>query len=288
MYINMDLLSKTGGAGLRKVVTYRLACEEKDVTGIKSLKTGEETMYGDFGHVLQARLGNLKEPVIIKVFSASNFSKPLLDTELEVLKRLRGTHFQRNLARYICDFSCLDDERRWNDSIERNRRLCIENGHDELHFVVMEYIPSGDVMEFVKTANLKQVKSFLTQLVLTYADLMMNFTLLHNDVHSGNILVRKTIRKTASYHLAGKLYRVKTEGVMPVLVDFGLSKLPDAGQKRIPNSYMISEMMLAVSAMGSAMNDMGLRTAPREFVSSRDRYREKLEDMIRGLRRLLK
>jgi serine/threonine protein kinase len=280
----MDLLSKKGGARLRKVATYRLACNEKDVTGIRSLKTGDN----DFGHVMLGKLRKLKEPVIVKVFS-TDFSNVHLTKELAVLKRLDGTHFQRNLARYICDFSCLDDEARWRDLIETGRRVCIDNGPNALHFVVMEYVPDGDLTQFVRNASRHQLKSFITQLVLTYADLMTNFAIMHNDIHTGNILVRRTTRKTVSYHINGKIYRVKTEGFMPVLVDFGLAKLPKPGQKQVQNNYMTDEMMLVLSAVGCHIDNRSeLKASLKLFMSSNDRYHEKLEDMIRGLRRLLK
>jgi serine/threonine protein kinase len=281
----MELLSKKGGARLRHVTTYRLACDNKDVKGLRSIKTGDETMYDDFGHVMLSKLGNNKEPVVVKVFSSD--SDNFLRTELDVMKRLRGTHFQRNLARYICDFSCLDDAKRWHNSIERGRQVCIDNGPNQLHFIVMEYIPDGDLTQFIRSATSKQLKSFITQTVLAFADLMTNCLIMHDDIHTGNILVRKTTRKTLTYHINGKLYRIKTEGFMPVLLDFGRAKLPDLGQRKIQNGYVIDELMLAVSAIRCDVKDPKLKASLKQFMSSVDRYHENFETMITKLRKMM-
>ena len=101
------------------------------------------------------KLRKLKEPVIVKVFS-TDFSNVHLTKELAVLKRLDGTHFQRNLARYICDFSCLDDEARWRDMIEKGRRVCIDNGPNALHFVVTLRPVKNVTPKIQRKCNLKE------------------------------------------------------------------------------------------------------------------------------------
>jgi predicted unusual protein kinase regulating ubiquinone biosynthesis (AarF/ABC1/UbiB family) len=117
--------------------------------------------------------------------------------------------------------------------------------------VVMEYIEHIEIDKFIESSSLQLIRSMTVQSLFMIADLMLNYNIVHNDINSGNILIRKTTRKENRFTIEGKTYRVKTHGYMPMLVDFGMSRIDmDIQAKRV-----IEEMSMVTNIVYNYMKD---------------------------------
>lgn len=82
-----------------------------------------------------------------------------------------------------------------------------------------DYLSDDKVIPAVKISLIRQ-----TIAALAVAQERHSFT--HNDLHTDNIMVRKTNDMTHEYIIEEKPYTVKTFGFEPVIIDFGCSFMP--------------------------------------------------------------
>lgn len=66
----MKLLAKRAGARFLDVATYLIDCENRDVQGIKTLKSAGEI--DEFTHVLTSMLPKQNIPVVVKIHEANS------------------------------------------------------------------------------------------------------------------------------------------------------------------------------------------------------------------------
>ena len=200
----MELLQKTKSARQHNMNTY---------------KYHHQINQNDDDDIVISKLKNYKKPVIVKI---QNENTPFIKRELPILHLL---HNYKNTAKYICDFSCIDEERRWIKPIKHHVTLC--NGVKEpMRFIIMEYIENGDIEPFLTTTqNIPALQSFFIQSACVIFELAEKYKITHGDLHSGNILLKTATNKTATYEIQDTTYRIQTHGKIPIIIDFGRARL---------------------------------------------------------------
>lgn len=172
----------------------------------------------DFVHVVLSKLQDYDKPVVVKVYDANN-SQLLL--EKKILEKIRG---YRNTPRLICDFSCDDNKNNYITKITKQIKFC-ERGTNKLHFFVYEYIANGDISDYLqKTRDIEVVKTLILQTVCVIIELATIYKVYHGDLNSGNILINTTDEKTLEYKIGDEIVVIESNGIIPIIIDFGRSK----------------------------------------------------------------
>lgn len=258
-------LSKKGGSRLRDVRTYKIECESNQMKAIQSLKAANELPESDFTHVALSKLKSLSKPIIVKMHEAGS---PFATTELNILKILMNTPIERNIVKYLCDFTCEDDKSRWEFNIKQHQKFCPptlpQGTKTSLHFIALEYIPNGDIVDFFKSnPSPQQLSSLFVQCALTIIDLGKTYKIRHGDLYSGNILIKRTSKKLLVYSLNETPHSVETHGIIPVFIDFGRGSQGLHVRKR----EIMDDIMKLFYVYSNWLDDASLKTKVREFVS---------------------
>lgn len=232
-------------------------CKNNKIVGIKSLKSSEESGndIDNFVSIIQSKLENYDNPVIVKIHDARNI---MVLKELAAMRRLKGFE---NVVKYICDFSCMDDKSRWANKINEPVTFC-NNKQDKLHFIVMEYVSSGDISEYMKKASLIEIRCLIIQLVFTILILGTKYKMNHGDLNTGNILIQSTTKKRIVYQYRNKSYYVKSCGIIPVLIDFGRA----SHFSTIQYESIMDEIFTAVNVCVLYIQDNNLKTLFYSFL----------------------
>lgn len=248
-FLQLMYLPKQKGGRLENVSTFRAYCKEKleksdgATSWIKVTKTIKLPESDDlFGHVALAQMedmGNMTD-IVVKVYDNGDF---MLEKEKTILTTLNKYGFQ-NVIRLICTFDC-DKEIKiiWYDEIVKKRVLCTSTGKYKLSFLVMEYIPNGNIQEFMKnnTMTNNKFKSYVKQACLFLLEIHHRLRIHHGDIHSGNILVDLCEeQKVCSYRISNKRFDIMTHGVMPIFIDFGRASRSSSSKSSSSNSSCCS------------------------------------------------
>lgn len=215
-----EKLPKTNRSRIFSMETYKINCGKNKLYGYKSYKGAEETSMhkDDFVHVVLSKLQDYDKPVVVKVYDANN-SQLLL--EKKILEKIRG---YRNTPRLICDFSCDDNKNNYITKITKQIKFC-ERGTNKLHFFVYEYIANGDISDYLqKTRDIEVVKTLILQTVCVIIELATIYKVYHGDLNSGNILINTTDEKTLEYKIGDEIVVIESNGIIPIIIDFGRSK----------------------------------------------------------------
>nr|QXT57823.1 putative phosphotransferase [Rhinella marina erythrocytic-like virus] len=94
---------------------------------------------------------------------------------------------------------------------------------DGVKWLVSEYIDGATLLDNYKGPHHKLL---LLHLLCTLEE-MENNLICHNDLHGGNILVIETKLEYVIYHIFGIMLHVKTFGILPVIIDFGMARIED-------------------------------------------------------------
>jgi serine/threonine protein kinase len=251
--ISVEKLPKCPRHRIFGMETYKINCAKNLLLGYQSIKGAEETSTSenDFVHVILSKLKDYNKPVIVKIYDKDNFH---LHIETNILKTISG---YRNAAQLICDFSCNDDKNRWITKIKRHSLFC-NGGPHALHFFIYEYIPNGDVSDFVKanSNDTKKICSLLLQIACVIIELAFDFNIYHGDINSGNILVDTNIDGKIAYCIDGEIYEIKSYGIMPKFIDYGRSNF----YKEMPKcSHVWFDIILAFGTIYPYVKDNSLK-----------------------------
>ena len=100
-----------------------------------------------------------------------------------------------NFIIYLCYFSCNNNI----DKIIANSSICATDG-DKLKILVMKEYSDGDIKSYNwSSANFIILLSLLKQIISALFIAYWSFGFIHNDVHFGNFLLKKTDDKTINY-----------------------------------------------------------------------------------------
>jgi len=183
-------------------------------------KAAEETSMhkDDFVHVVLSKLQDYDKPVVVKVYDANKLHLLL---EKKILEKIRG---YRNTTRLICEFSCDDNKNNYITKLIKQIKFC-ERGTNKLYFFVYEYIAHGDISDYLqKTRDVKIIKTLILQVVCIIIELATIYKVCHGDLNSGNILINTADEKTLEYRIGNEIVVIESNGIIPIIIDFGRSK----------------------------------------------------------------
>lgn len=113
-----------------------------------------------------------------------------------------------------------------NDCIFTKRHKECASGC-ECMTIVTEFARVGDLESYLKKSEQLHVENMMFQIFAGLYTLYSNYGLVHNDLHSGNVLVHKTNKHGSwRYVVNGKSYILPNEGVLFTLWDFGFTTIP--------------------------------------------------------------
>ena len=215
-----EKLPKTRRSRIFSMETYKINCGNNKLYGYKSFKAAEEASMdkNDFVHVVLSKLQDYDKPVVVKVYDAT---KKHLLLEKRILDKIRD---YRNTARLICEFSCNDNKNNYITKLTKEIKFC-SSGTDKLYFFVYEYIAHGDISDYLqKKRDTKIIKTLILQVVCVIIELATIYKISHGDLNSGNILIDKTDEKIIEYKIGDEIVVIKSNGIIPKIIDFGRSK----------------------------------------------------------------
>jgi len=218
--MNVQKLEKKSGTRLKYQDTYKVVCDdpEKYIRAIQTFKYGNEVGSGlnEFVHVALGKLKKFNHQCVIKVhFTDSKFT----NREINIMKLLKNCPY---VVKHICTYSCLDDTTRWMEALTKPQHTCGDSKSlDKLTFMIMDYIPNGDVVSFLKIATNQQIKALFIQCALAIIDMGIKYDVSQGDFNSGNILITLGKSSTKKIQIGKNNYTFKTHGVCPLFIDFG-------------------------------------------------------------------
>jgi len=219
LQMNVTKLKKKSGSRFAYQDTYKV-CEdpEKYIRAVHTLKSANEVGSGlnEFVHVALGKLKTFHRQCVIKVhFTDSVFT----NREINIMRLLHNCPY---VIKHICTYSCLDDKTRWMEALTKPQRTCGDSKSiDKLTFMVMDYIPNGDVVSFLKVATDQQIKALFIQCALAIIDMAHKFEVSQGDFNSGNVLITLRYSSIQKFRIGKKKYTFETHGVHPLFIDFG-------------------------------------------------------------------
>ena len=237
MRVPLVYLQKKKGGRLTHVATFTQSCNAyKDAEWIMddTLQSFEEAVNeGSFSFVgVSKQLQNT--PLIVKLMEDNG----LADKEIKAYKWFH-LNPHPNIVQMICYFPCNDSPIRWVKRLTAPQPFCKVGEHTPLVVMIQDYIVNGDLNHHKNTLSPLQIKSIISQ--FSYACFQLyDLGFYYGDWHGGNILIDTTTDKTITYRMGRKKIVVPTEGICPVLTDFGHSDWFDKEDEPI---YHLTNML---------------------------------------------
>lgn len=232
-------LEKSKFSRLKDVKTYLYKCNKGELKGVKTIDK-KDNIQKEALQVIKAFFENYKNPVILKVYKSNS---PFLINETRIYKHLYKNKFQYML-KPICLFTCYDKYEKYknpitdpiiNPIIPCNINSDLENSNLEnsdlkLSFLVFDYLPNGDISNFINVNNITKykkqiIKSIVLQYILSIFELGLTYNVLHGDLNSGNILIKKTKQKENIFYIKNKKYNIPTYNFEPIIIDYGRANI---------------------------------------------------------------
>jgi serine/threonine protein kinase len=225
--MKVSKLTKTGGSRFHDVESFRIVCNDpSELEMFLSLKNAnDEGLHNDeFVHVALSNMPRFRKQCVIK----TNVSGTLfLKNELRAMRLLNE---YPHVVQYLCHFECKDNKERWRDNLHTSRFACEANGNDMLTFIVMEYIKYGSIFKLLerKPMNKEVLYSLCLQTIYILYDLGKTYNISHGDLHTGNILIKKTKKR---FMTIMNRFKIPLFGYRVVFVDFGRSYITKKPQR---------------------------------------------------------
>jgi serine/threonine protein kinase len=164
-----------------------------------------------------------------------------LEKEYKISKSL----FSSNTMHPYCFFRCDDDYKSITEKTitENNKYLCKKKGNT-MSVLLMPYYKLGNMRDFDFYIHQQAFYSCMKQTILSMIELCHNQGFYHNDLHAGNVLLKKTSQKTLEYIVNDKIYTIKTNGYKVILMDFEASVLVDKPKTRYYNKDFLEKDIL--------------------------------------------
>lgn len=106
---------------------------------------------------------------------------------------------------------------------------------------------TGDISNFVEKNHIENreiIKNVFYHLIFMISDLVYNYKVVHGDLNSGNILIKKTNKQEKNYSVNEQIYTIPLYGYEPMLIDFGRSSV--IRKEEIDDSIIIEEVSKAL------------------------------------------
>lgn len=197
---------------------FKLSCQERITeqtpSTIEWLKLMEQFNHDSDNVKLFKALLESKKVVVVKVGYTKNATN-----EYNIGKLLQDLKLP-TIMPFYCKFNCMDSFKR----IEPHNGLCGKKltHNDNISVIVMPFCSLGRIDMFKWTrSNIDVYKSILKHVVCTLIYAFESCQFNHNDLHMGNILLKKTKKTIIQY---GNINVPVLGGLIPVLMDFERSK----------------------------------------------------------------
>lgn len=213
--------------------------------------------------------------------------KKHIDNEIKWYKKLNEVD-NGNFIKYICSFTCNNDE----DLIKKSNKVELfctsKNKKDYSRVVIIEYI-NGITLEKYQVDNLDKFYSIFSQLILSYIEAFFNYGFIYNDYRGDNIMIRKTNKKIKIYKILGKYYKIKTYGIEPIFFNFGITSLANSTlEEKLLSRNFKHELESIMSGLNISNNIINKSSQIFDDVSSIDSRITKERYAIEILKKLLK
>jgi hypothetical protein len=194
------------------------------LTNLSYLQTTSITK-ADMPHtkLLEAILDR-KRDVVAKV---TDHTEDTLKNEWTVYQKLH-TNKVKGFLDYICYFECADSFR--DIDPPSRQQICDGEGTD-VRVLIMDYVKNKSLGEFdwhARDSMLSVFRSCCKQVVCTMVDAHEKLGYRHGDLHSKNVLLKKTTSKNIAYECG---QTVETHGFKTVLMDLELSRFDQPSAK---------------------------------------------------------
>lgn len=177
---------------------------------------------GSFGKTIKAGISTINDLFVMKVPI-----HPAADQRHEFLagiaiNDLRERSLTPNFVYTYNFFTCSPPKYQGDRVIG----YCAPSSDEKSQYLLLENIENvGLLSDFIKVGmTLPQFVSIFLQIAFSIHIAKKEKKFTHWDLHISNILIRKDPKKRfVTYNIDGKQYTFNTEGVIPVIFDFGLS-----------------------------------------------------------------
>lgn len=128
------------------------------------------------------------EKVVIKIGNKEDMDKDY--------KTNQDLHNYKGFVRYICQFSCQDDLRKYkhdDGSWSNTYGFCEVNGKDKTNAIIMPYYNLSSMFKYKwNRINFDIFKKILKEIVRLLIKTNSEIGFLHNDIHLDNIMIKNT------------------------------------------------------------------------------------------------
>lgn len=139
---------------------------------------------------------------------------------------------------FNCIFSCNDNIKSLDSKLNNNntnrKYLCRKDG-DKLTMIIMPNVKLGLLYTFKwDRDNFYILKNILKHIIMSLCYARTNIGFVHNDLHIGNVLLKKTTRKIIDYKNFGQL---ETFSFLPIIIDYDRSIIKSNDEIVEPDIY---------------------------------------------------
>jgi len=129
-----------------------------------------------------------------------------------------------------------EEERSSSDSWTTVSSSSDEEESDCEEGLITRYVPRSISFDVLKEVCVESFVQTLAQIYLCVAGVHEITGIAHNDLHSDNIILSSTKATHHYYVFDDKTYIVRTHGIVPVIIDFGLAYVP-GGHMRMVSDF---------------------------------------------------
>lgn len=181
-----------------------------------------------------------------------------LENEYKISNSINGF----NVIKTFCFFKCFDDYKLIDKS---SGYLCKKKG-DKMSVLLMEYCSLGNMRDFDFYKYQVEFYSCVKQAILCMIELCYNVGFYHQDGHAGNFLLKRTKTQFVVYEIDGIEYKIKTNGLKVVIMDFENSTLIGKPKSEIfAKDFLIKDINRFINDLG--MNSKKITYSNKNIIS---------------------
>ncbi len=158
----------------------------------------------------------IKKKVVVKMSKEIDMLKRDYDNAL-LLSQLNCPNFMK----YLGFFQCKDNINNYSKNKNLPPYFCQKDGSTN-GFIFMNYFELGSLDKY-KPKNINEIISIINQIFASLLLAYLTFGFIHNDLHTGNILVKKTSKPYFIYKIKNKKIKIETHGIQIIFFDFDRS-----------------------------------------------------------------
>jgi len=229
----MEQLRKKRYTGRGKNDKYYIDCnryeENPDSIEIKTLiKNTKKTDVTILQAIASDETIKNHHDVVVKISRNKTKKEYMAQKEYKIGERLNQIP---GFIKYICLFACFDDTNTnfetievGEESISIKTKIC--NANEKImenwkYVLIMPYIKEGSLENYNWTIEKREIlKNVIIQTVLSLAIAFEKVGFVHNDLHWGNVLIKKTKKKNITYEFTKEKRIQPIHGYKVLIMDF--------------------------------------------------------------------